>query len=73
MSIAGLAAFRIDDVPRPEEVGPGWIAAVVMLGLVIATLLLWRNMRKQLKKIDFDEADSDAPPEAPPEAPDQTV
>ena len=61
-----MSVFRIDDVPRPEEVGPGWIAAVVMLGLVIATLLLWRNMRKQLKKIDFDETpDSESSPETP--------
>jgi hypothetical protein len=57
-----LVAPLVDDVPSPAEVGPGWIAAVVMLALVIVTVLLWRNMRKQLKKIDFDEE-----PEAPPE------
>ena len=44
-----------DPVPEADDVKPGWIAGVVVLLLIAATLLLWMNMRKQLRKIRFDE------------------
>ncbi len=53
----------------PSTVRPGWVALVVVLALAAATFLLWRNMGKQLKKIDFDEDRASAPPE--PDSPDQ--
>ena len=46
---------------------PGWVALLIVLALGAATVLLWRNMGKQLKRIDFDRdgagdpAQSDAP------------
>ncbi len=42
---------------------PGWVALLIVLALGAATVLLWRNMGKQLKKIDFDGDDdgADAP------------
>lgn len=39
----------------PNSVRPGWVALLVVLGLAVATFLLWRNMGKQMRKIDFDE------------------
>ena len=57
---------QLDPVPNANQVGPGWIAAVVVLLLIVGTLLLWRNMRKQLTKIDFDE-DATASDAKPPE------
>ncbi|TCM47840.1 hypothetical protein EV648_104234 [Kribbella sp. VKM Ac-2568] len=60
-----LPATEID----PNSVKPGWVALLIVLALGAATVLLWRNMGKQLKKIDFDpdagardQAPSDAPP-----------
>jgi cytoskeletal protein RodZ len=41
----------------PNTVRPGWVALLIVLALVAATFLLWRNMGKQLKKIDFDPTD----------------
>ena len=38
----------------PNSVKPGWVALLIVLGLGAATVLLWRNMGKQLKRIDFD-------------------
>ena len=38
----------------PNTVRPGWVALLIVLALAGATVLLWRNMGKQLKKIDFD-------------------
>lgn len=41
----------------PNTVRPGWVALLIVLALGAATVLLWRNMGKQLKKIDFDQPD----------------
>ncbi|MEV8375391.1 hypothetical protein AB0P21_21835 [Kribbella sp. NPDC056861] len=53
----------------PNTVKPGWVALLIVLGLGAATFFLWRNMAKQLKRIDFDpdagardRAPSDVPP-----------
>jgi hypothetical protein len=40
---------------NPDKVRPGWVALLIVLALAGATFLLWRNMGKQMKKIDFDE------------------
>lgn len=48
-------------------VGPGLLGFVVIMALVVATILLWRNMNKQLKKVDFD--DGSEPPATPPTTP----
>ena len=44
-----------DAVPDAEDVNTGWWYVLVFFGLIAATLLLWLSMRKQLKKIRFDE------------------
>ncbi len=45
----------LDPVPAPEDVTPGWVAVLVVVGLIVVTVLLWFSMRKQLGKIRFDE------------------
>lgn len=42
----------LDAAYDPDNIGPGWIAFVVVLALVVATYLLWRSMNKQLRNID---------------------
>ena len=51
----------------PNSVRPGWVALLIVLALGAATVLLMRNMGKQLKKIDFDDdgADGRAPSGGP--------
>ncbi|MGW6201257.1 hypothetical protein ACWF0M_34280 [Kribbella sp. NPDC055110] len=45
----------------PNVVKPGWVALLIVLALGAATVLLWRNMGKQLKRIDFDRDGADDP------------
>lgn len=51
-AVVRLGARLLDDVPKPEDVTPGWIYALVIVGLFAVTILLWLSMRKQLKKIN---------------------
>ena len=47
--------------PEPEDVKAGWIAFGLFLLLVAAVVFLWFSMRKQLRKVNFEEKDgSDA-------------
>ena len=57
-----------DPVPAPEDVGPGWVAAVVFVLLFVVTILLWMNMRKQLGRIRIPREDSEAGLDEGPEA-----
>jgi NhaP-type Na+/H+ or K+/H+ antiporter len=58
---SGLSRLtQVDGAPEPSEIKPGWVALVIVLTLCVATALLWLNMRKQLRKINFEE--KDAPP-----------
>lgn len=36
-------------------IGPGLLGFAVIVALGVATYLLWRNMNKQIRKVDFDE------------------
>jgi len=53
----------------PNTVRPGWVALLIVLALAGATVLLWRNMNKQMRRIDFDPdpRPEDAPDEPSPE------
>ena len=56
----------------PNSVRPGWVALLIVLALGAATVLLWRNMGKQLKKIDFDGESDGADGRAPSDGPAST-
>jgi hypothetical protein len=57
----------------PNTVKPGWVALLIVLALGAATVLLWRNMGKQLKRIDVPHAGADDPaPSGDPASPDSS-
>jgi hypothetical protein len=58
----------LDPVPEPADVRPGWGATVLVLGLIVATVLLWFSMRKQLGRIRFKEAPDATDDEPAPDA-----
>jgi len=41
--------------PDPADVKPGWLGFGMFLALAVATVLLWLSMRRQLKKVNFEE------------------
>jgi hypothetical protein len=58
--------------PDPADVKPGWLGFGMFLALAVATVLLWLSMRRQLKKVRFEEEplpDGSHEPEAAPEKP----
>jgi hypothetical protein len=48
-------ASLLDPVPEPADVRPGWGATLLVVALIVATVLLWFSMRKQLGRIRFKE------------------
>lgn len=45
----------LDPVPADGDVKAGWGAAVLVVGLIVVTVLLWFSLRKQLGRIRFEE------------------
>ena len=60
-----VVAPLLDPVPAAGDVKPGWLALGLVVGLFAVTTLLWLSMKKQLRRIDFeeepDEEDASAP------------
>jgi hypothetical protein len=55
--LLNLSVFLSDELdPEIEEnLTPGWVGALVILGLIAVTILLWLSMRRQFRKIRFDQ------------------
>ena len=54
-SVLTVLVPLLDEVPEAKDVNAGWFYVLVFFGLIAATVLLWLSMRKQLKKIRFEE------------------
>lgn len=53
----------VDQAPDPEDVKPGWLGLSVFLLLALAVVFLAFSFLKQLRKVNFEEKDDDAPKE----------
>jgi hypothetical protein len=51
--VVGLPLAR--KAPDPADVKPGWLGFGMFLALAVATVLLWLSMRRQLRKVRFEE------------------
>jgi len=58
-SQTALSVLALD----PDRVAPGLLGFLVVAALGVATWFLIKSMNKQLKKIDFDESDTQVPGE----------
>lgn len=60
---AGGAVEAVD--PSQVWIGPGLLGFVVIMALVVGTVFLWRNMNKQLRKVNerYGDAGSAGPAE----------
>jgi hypothetical protein len=45
--------------------GPGLLALVIFLALVVACVILYRSMRRHLRRVDFDKPPEDQQGEPP--------
>jgi hypothetical protein len=54
-----LAETNLEDVPR-EAFTPGFIGGIFFFAMLIAVVLLWRNMNKRLRRLDekFNQSNS---------------
>jgi hypothetical protein len=59
-----VAPVLSDDLdPKIEEnLTPGWVGAIVIVGLMAVTVLLWLSMRRQFRKIRFEDDGTDGTP-----------
>jgi hypothetical protein len=57
-----LAETNLEDVPR-EAFTPGFIGGIFFFGMLIAVVLLWRNMNKRLRGLDEKFSKSSRPNE----------
>jgi len=65
VTVADALLLAADD----SDVSPGVLGFLVVAALGVATWLLLRSMRRQMKKIDFDEGGPPHPAPAEPIAP----
>jgi len=61
-SVALLALPALAEKKNPEDVNALWYWAAIFVFLVIAVVVLYLSLRKQLKRVDFEEK---APDERP--------
>jgi hypothetical protein len=52
----------VDEPPAPEDVKAGWVAFAIFLLLGAAVVFLGFSLRKQLRKVDFEEEGSTPDP-----------
>lgn len=50
-----VVAPLVDPVPDAEDVTPGWVYAVLVLGLIVVTVLLYLSMKRRIGKIRIDD------------------
>jgi hypothetical protein len=62
MRFGQLVFAAATDTPAPDSaVGPGLLGFLVVVALGLALVFLYRSLRKQLRRIDFDaDATSDS-------------
>ena len=52
--MTSIVLLAVASDPRPDDnnVVAGWVGAVVLLALIVATVFILRSFTKQLKKVD---------------------
>jgi hypothetical protein len=52
--MTGIVALVVASDPRPDDnnVVAGWVGFVVLMGLIVAVVFIFRSFTKQLKKVE---------------------
>jgi hypothetical protein len=67
--VSSLVTLLAKPPPNPNDVVGGWVAFCVVLAMGAAVVFLYFSLKKQLGKVNFDEAPD--PRQAPGEHPEQ--
>jgi hypothetical protein len=49
-----VAAAESDEPAGRSAIGPGSLGFWIVIGLIVVLFLLYRSMRKQMRRVDFD-------------------
>jgi hypothetical protein len=59
-SVLNVVLPALEDYATVEDMDSGAWAFVIVASLLIVVVLGWFSLRKQLRKVDFEEEESDA-------------
>jgi cytoskeletal protein RodZ len=65
--------FLVEEGPAPEDVKAGWLGFSVWIALVVAVVILGFSLRKQLKRVDFEEEPDPTDPADPTDTDERTT
>ncbi len=54
-TVLAALPFLVEEGPAPEDVKAGWLGFSVWIALVVAVVILGLSLRKQLKRVNFEE------------------
>lgn len=54
-TVLAALPFLVEEGPAPEDVKAGWLGFSVWIALVVAVVILGFSLRKQLKRVNFEE------------------
>ena len=65
--------FLVEEGPAPEDVKAGWLGFSVWIALVVAVVILGFSLRKQLKRVNFEEEPDPTGPADPSDTDERTT
>ena len=72
-TVLAALPFLVEEGPAPEDVKAGWLGFSVWIALVVAVVILGFSLRKQLKRVDFEEEPDPTDPADPTDTDERTT
>lgn len=72
-TVLAALPFLVEEGPAPEDVKAGWLGFSVWIALVVAVVILGFSLRKQLKRVNFEEEPDPTGPADPSDTDERTT
>lgn len=72
-TVLAALPFLVEEGPAPEDVKAGWLGFSVWIALVVAVVILGFSLRKQLKRVNFEEEPDPTDPADPTDTDERTT